>query len=515
MVAFSWAGEGAADGTPLDLYVMKVDHGSPVRLTSLPGAECFPSWSPDNTEIAFASEDGDRHELCTVPVLGGTVRRLAVVPAQILGLSWSPDGQSLAYAAGDTREAISRIRVLSLANLSVRDLTSPPPHGQGDRSPVFSPDGRNVAFVRANGLREQDALVVPTGGGEARRVEMGGQRVSGIDWLSPRELVISAASRIDYGLWRVRVGSGEQRRMTVPAGRIQRVSMARGGRRLAYEKISFARDIRCADRSGTGVVRPRPEPLITSTQRQSEPVFSPDGRSIAFVSDRSGTPEIWVADSDGRDPRRITDHEATLLTTPRWSPDGTQVAYTCDAGGTPTVYVAALASRVARRLAPGGTQVLSTWSRHGDAVYYQVDTGRGWEVWRVRADGGDPRKIGEADFAVIDETADGQGLLGVVSGEPGIWRVPVAGGPKTLVVPGELCRDWQEAIVAGDGMYFLRRGTARFTLGFLRFGAVRADSLGSLEWYAASLALSPDRSRFLYDCIGGVEDDVMVADFRK
>jgi hypothetical protein len=56
--------------------------------------------------------------------------------------------------------------------------------------------------------------------------------------------------------------------------------------------------------------------------------------------------------------------------------------------------------------------------------------------------------------------------------------------------------------------------TETSTLGFHDYATARSDSVASLQWYAASLALSPDRSMLLYDCIGKIEVDLMLADIR-
>ena len=56
------------------------------------------------------------------------------------------------------------------------------------------------------------------------------------------------------------------------------------------------------------------------------PSWSPDGKQIAFVSDRQGTPQIYIMDSDGRNPRRLT-FQSSYSATPAWSPDGRWIAY--------------------------------------------------------------------------------------------------------------------------------------------------------------------------------------------
>jgi hypothetical protein len=112
---------------------------------------------------------------------------------------------------------------------------------------------------------------------------------------------------------------------------------------------------------------------------------------------------------------------------------------------------------------------------------------------------------------------DGRSIA-FVSDRPGsaeIWIADADGGERSLVVSGRLCRDWQETIAAEDGLHFVRRGRERSTLGFDGYAAARSDSMASLEWPAASLALSPDRSMLLYDCIGNIEDDLMFVEVRE
>jgi hypothetical protein len=82
-------------------------------------------------------------------------------------------------------------------------------------------------------------------------------------------------------------------------------------------------------------------------------------------------------------------------------------------------------------------------------------------------------------------------------------------------VPGEICRDWEEAIAAEGGLYFVRRARETSTLGFYKYATARCDSLASLEWYARSLAFSPDGTMLLYDCLGKIEDDLMLAEVRR
>ena len=68
------------------------------------------------------------------------------------------------------------------------------------------------------------------------------------------------------------------------------------------------------------------------------PSFSPDGKRIAYASSRQGNMDIWVANVDGSSPRRLTSGGA-LDTAPTWSPTGQEIAFTSDRSGTPQIYV--------------------------------------------------------------------------------------------------------------------------------------------------------------------------------
>src|SRR3984885_5211725 len=71
----------------------------------------------------------------------------------------------------------------------------------------------------------------------------------------------------------------------------------------------------------------KPELLLSSTGKNHSPSYSPDGRQIAFVSDRSGSPEIWLADQDGSNLRKLTSFNGPWLGSIRWSPDGKTIAF--------------------------------------------------------------------------------------------------------------------------------------------------------------------------------------------
>ncbi len=112
------------------------------------------------------------------------------------------------------------------------------------------------------------------------------------------------------------------------------------------------------------------------------PVFSPDGKQIAFMSGRDGNPEIYVMNVDGSNLRRLTNHPAGD-TTPTWSPSGSQIAFTSDRSGKMQVYVMdSTDGSNLRRLTVNESEAdRPTWSpRPFDEIAFAARTGPGYDI---------------------------------------------------------------------------------------------------------------------------------------
>jgi TolB protein len=123
----------------------------------------------------------------------------------------------------------------------------------------------------------------------------------------------------------------------------------------------------------------------------SSPSFSPDGRSLAMTLSKDGNPEIYVLNLASGAMRRLTRH-AGIDTEPTWSPNGRQIAFISDRAGTPHVYVMDDQGANVRQLTSGGFHTQPRWSPRGDTIAYTQRAGV-HDIWVVDVDGSNPRRV--------------------------------------------------------------------------------------------------------------------------
>ncbi len=125
------------------------------------------------------------------------------------------------------------------------------------------------------------------------------------------------------------------------------------------------------------------------------PAFSPDGTRVAFTSNRDGNPEIYVMNRDGSEVRRLTDHPS-IDSTPTWSPTGSQIAFTSDRTGlgSPQIYVIGVDGTGIRRISFESYADRPTWSPPPyNEIAFSSRTGPGHDIKILNIASGETRQI--------------------------------------------------------------------------------------------------------------------------
>ncbi|HEX5733078.1 MAG TPA: translocation protein TolB [Blastocatellia bacterium] len=134
---------------------------------------------------------------------------------------------------------------------------------------------------------------------------------------------------------------------------------------------------------------------LTRTQRavNISPRWNPrTGREIAFISDRGGSPQIYVMDASGANQRPLI-ARGGHADSPSWSPDGRYIAFTYGGAGSFQVFVADIASGQLLQLTSQGRNESPTWSPDGRHLAFQSNRSGRWEIWQMHIDGSGQRQL--------------------------------------------------------------------------------------------------------------------------
>lgn len=510
-VAYAWAGP---EGENLDIYVKRIDSEETLRLTRDPLPEGYPAWSPDGERIAFVRGAG-RSDLYLVAAGGGTEELVAQAPSEILGASWSPDGRSIAYSAAPSASERLQVQLIDLETRARRQVNETCPDYNCAFEPRFSPDGRSIAFLWADIAGLHDLYLIPVTGGEARRLTRLQARMFGFDWSRDgRDLVFATAPRGERSLWRLDLESGALSWLPTQSRRIWYPSIARDADRMVFEERTGHTQIWEVGLDTGG----RPQPahlLIGSTQLDTAPRVSPDGRRIAFVSLRRGVREIWICDRDGSGARPLLEVEGAVFGYPVWSPDGRSIAYSALRNEHIAVHTADCETGAARALVRGDHhELVGEWSADGSWLYCMLDSGSGWHTHRMHPDGRNAELLSEDGDGLLWVARDGSFLYQLGRRESGIWRVPIGGsGEPQQLVDAAAMSGWQTYECLEEGVYFTRRGhPGESILGYHEFSTGRTDSLGPLPAGTGLITVAPDGRALLVTAPTALGSDIVLVD---
>ncbi len=501
------------------VFVRQLPSGKPQQLTQGEASDVAPVWSPDGGTLAFLRLADGLTECIVIPADGGAGRSLAKLgpaadSAQPLpAVSWNADGKSLVVVQRGPKQ-LPALAVVALPSgpdpAKVKRITNPPEGSEGDSTPAVSPTGASIAFVRHTSHEGADIYLCDPAGGAVRRLTFDDRGIRGIAWTRDGQDLLYSGNRAGgWRLWRVPAYGGSPRDLAI-AGK-QAYYPAIGRNRLAYTDSPTATAIWRATLGTGDAVEERP--LLRSTGREVNPVWSPDGARVANVGDQTGSDEIFVSDAEGRHRVQITQLKGPRVGCLRWSPDGKTLLFdaSSDHGQEVFTLTAAPGSKPARVLLNARN---ATFSRDAKWIYFQS---RG-QIWKATPTGRNPQALAPQNGAGQPvESADGKYIY--FHSHRGIWRIPTAGGEEEeAFVPEHDMWGATTMQPTKNGVYYseFERSARSMVVSFYNFSTRKSSivfRLRNADWQSGgSYSVSPDGKSILYARVDQSQTNLMLVD---
>jgi serine/threonine protein kinase len=516
-IAYTWTGE---KGDNPDIYVKLIGAGSPLRLTNDPAPDYCPTWSPDSRYIAFIhSAPGSGPYYYIIPALGGAERKIAKLFTEYHAfgrcMDWSADGKDLVVAdkmsAQDPR---SSILLLSVADGQKRVLVSSLDLYLGN--PVLSPDGKMLAYVAGAGFIAPDIFVVPASGGQPRRLTSDRRFLFGLAWTADGKDIVFSSNRGGlFRLWRISASGGNPEPLNVAGEDAFFPVISSKANRLAYVHTRSDSNIwRTVGPAWKGR-RPAPQKLIASSRAERAASFAPDGKRIAFASDRSGSFEIWTCSEDGTNQIQLTSLNGADVGSPVWSPDGKTIAFDARVEGHGDVFLISAEGGSPQRLTSGSFENnLPTWSRDLRWIYFSSNRTGSWQIWKMPPSGGNAVQVTKDGGFAAQESIDGKFLYLWLEGGT-IWKMPLEGGATVRIFDGvKSFASWK---ITANGIYFVDVSKTPALIKFFDFATQQSKTITSVDLgYSVpspqNFDVSPDGQWILFKRVDQVDSDIMLVE---
>ena len=468
------------------------------QATMLPSTEdaAMPFWSPDSHYLAFIAD----RKLKTISVSGGDAQTLTD-DVHGDGGDWSPEGIILFC-----KENFGPISQIAASGGQVSPATRLNKNEIVHESPSFLPDGRHFLYISGDLSKPNRIKVGVLGKPEQDGIDIAaGSRAA----FASDHLLFVRAGHIQAQSFSPRTFKLSGDPQTI--GEARTFSVSQNGV-LAYHESSAESELKLFDRSGNLIGTPGPSAVY------SDPRFSPDGKSIAVTIEdpRSGKSDIWVLPVAGGQPTRITFGPYDYW--PVWSPDGKQIAYGVSENGKFSIRRRSLdGSHPEEVLYQNDTYISGSpidWSPDGKYLSLDLLTKDGiFSNWMLPLTGEGKtvdRKLFQppaASHMTVSEydgrfSSDGRWVayFSYETGRPEVYVVPFEAGAKTQV---STTGGWNTVFGRGHELFFVTMGNrlmAAHTSSQTNFHVDSIEPLFQLDlpnFTAISYDVSPDGKQFV------------------
>jgi Tol biopolymer transport system component/DNA-binding winged helix-turn-helix (wHTH) protein len=310
-------------------YSIKENETYVVKVVALNGAEKFhlsapnanllsPVLSPKEDQllaIEYANE-GCKVVLFSLPELSKQAISDCALPNPSGVLEWTKEGDGFVFVKSNNNQLSTSIWLYNLSTKSSKQLTTKSDPDLFDTRPRISPNGQFLSFQRGTGSIQNIYIQTFDDPNSAKQITHDKSRKMGHQWSADsRSLLFDSNVRGDKNLWLVNLSNQQIENLGAKDG--QHPMLSDDGKVFAYQEVRYQANLWLHDIK-TGAK----SSIVTSPKYDNHPAYAPDGKSIAFATNKHGYSSIWFYDFALQQQRLALSIPDKSLFSPYWSPSG-------------------------------------------------------------------------------------------------------------------------------------------------------------------------------------------------
>ncbi len=390
----AYAAQSESD-TSEQLYLIEINSRQVSQLSFSLGYFLDIAWSPDSKSIVYSAWHSPHDRSCKIALVTlaevmeqsntqrdstGTTREQKLLDCSqrsLVKLAWNESGSKIYLSTRASYDRPYFVQSYSLHSQRFEQLTMPPQSGnlRGDYYLAGSASGRHLAVIRYLGTEKSQLQIYATADNQLLTTQLIQGNLSGLTWFGENHLLISRENNLylyDY--------QTNQEEFFYSIGK----NSGQLSAHFEHQRVAFShtqRDVNLVEYAiNAGNVDNDKRRLLTqSTANEVMPAFSNDKRQLAFISNRTGSNQIWLRNSQGVE-RQLSQSPASLHYSPlSWSSDDSLVLFQYDG----EIFSIAVKDGTIERLIGREHKVANAeWSVDGKSLFYSSEKSGEWQIWQ-------------------------------------------------------------------------------------------------------------------------------------
>ncbi|MHC9509980.1 winged helix-turn-helix domain-containing protein [Kangiella sp. M94] len=491
-----------------DVYVESLVDGRLYQITDDITDELSPSWSPDGTRVAILRYDNQRCmvDSVAVPLPASLKESVATTMVNCFGVLqhndvvWGKEGKYLYYTSASSKVSPLQVFRLTISTGKTEQLTN---YTQGETRGALgikiSPDNNKLAILKDINWRNSriDLLDLTTNSVETMRKLVGWNRY--FDWAMDGETIIYNRNSAEIDAYNVFMSVEKNIAKSVEPISFPTHSPIK--HELAVVTGRKVVNIVAEPLGVSSTAEQKPLTIISSSSIDNYAEYANTSDRIAFVSRRTGEPQIWLRGTDGSE-KQLTDFETSFdIRRIRWSPSDESLLFIHNK----FIYQLTLNNFRLKVLyeAQGSESIEGeSWTNNGHSVLFSSDRDGDWQVYKLLLDEESiepvPKQLTQKGGYAAFESADANGIFYLKYHTKGLWFKSYGSVEEARVVDNIDVFSWNSIYLRQNSIYYLSNDYPKMSI--YRYDLAERTNSFVQNYYGSPwlLSVSHEADKILY-----------------